>query len=505
MKQIKQVKVYLIGAGPGDAGLFTIKGSLALKEADVVVYDFLVNPKILNFAKETAKMIYVGKSGSSHTLEQDKINLLLVKEAKKGQVVARLKGGDPFTFGRGGEEALALIKNKIPFEIIPGVTSAIAGPAYAGIPITHRGLSSAFTVITGHKRGNKEVLPDLDFKKLADINTTLVVLMGLSNLEKLIQKLTQNNLPANTPAAVISWATYNRQKTIIGNLSNIVKKVKSAKFSPPTIIVIGKVVNLKKDLEWFEKRPLYGKKIVVTRTRKQASVLSEKLESLGADTIEFPTIEIKELANTDKTKIIFNNFSKFEYIIFTSQNAVEIFGKKLASYNKDARALTNSKICAIGSETASALKKLDIIADIVPKEFIAEGILNELPKDLSSKNILLMRAKEARDILPDTLSKRGANVTILPLYETIKPRPSKRIDLSGVDIVTFTSSSCARNFFEIMQVEEGKKVHLSQIKFASIGPITSKTIKDYGHKVWTEAKVHTIDGLVESILKMANS
>lgn len=489
-------KVYLIGAGPGDAGLFTIKGSLALKEADVVVYDFLVNPKILNIAKETAKMIYVGKSGSSHTLEQDKINLLLVREAKKGQIVARLKGGDPFTFGRGGEEALALAKNKIPFEIIPGVTSVIAGPAYAGIPITHRGLSSAFTVITGHKRGNKEVLPDLDFKKLAEVNATLVILMGLSNLEKLIQKLTQNDLPANTPAAVISWATYNRQKTIIGNLSNIVKKIKSAKFSPPTIIVIGKVVNLKKDLEWFEKRPLYGKKIVVTRTRKQASVLTEKLESLGADTIEFPTIAIVELADKNEIKEIFNNFNKFQYIIFTSQNAVEIFGKKLTSYNKDARALSNSKICTIGSETASALKKLNIIADIVPKEFIAEGILKELPKDLSGKNVLLMRAKEARDILPNILSKRGANVEVLPLYETIKPKNKNKINLSNVNIVTFTSSSCARNFFEI--IKNGEKV--KGIKFASIGPITSKTIRDSGYKVWVEAKVHTIDGLIESIL-----
>ncbi|MEK7376799.1 MAG: uroporphyrinogen-III C-methyltransferase, partial [Candidatus Margulisiibacteriota bacterium] len=361
---MKKGKVFLIGAGPGDAGLFTLKGKAALENADVVVYDFLVNPKILKYAKETAKHIYAGKSGSSHTMEQDKINRLLEKEAKKGNVVARLKGGDPFVFGRGGEEAEYLSEQKITFEIIPGITSAIAGPAYAGIPVTHRGLSSSFTVLTGHKRGNNEELPDIDFKKIADKNSTLVILMGLKNLSRLTKKLMEGGMPAEMPAAIISWATYNKQITVAGKLSDIAQKAKENGLAPPTIIIIGRVVEMRKKLAWFENRPLFGKRIMVTRTRKQASALTLRLEELGAEVIEFPTIEFKELPDTKDVRQAFDSLGTSDYIVFTSQNGVDVFGSKLARLGKDSRALCKAKICAIGSETAKELEKLGLKADI---------------------------------------------------------------------------------------------------------------------------------------------
>ncbi|MBI3991623.1 MAG: uroporphyrinogen-III C-methyltransferase, partial [Candidatus Omnitrophica bacterium] len=387
--------VYLIGAGPGDPGLITLKGIECLKKAEVVIYDHLVNPQLLSYARKDAEIIYAGKIQNKHTLTQDEINRLLVKKASSGKCVARVKGGDPFIFGRGGEEAEALVRARINFEIVPGVTSAIAVPAYAGIPLTMRKFTSTVGFITGHEDPTKEI-SDIPWDKVSTGMGTLVFLMGLNNLPEIVNRLIYHGKKPETPVAVIQWGTLPKQRTVTGNLKDIAEKVKKEKLKPPSIIVVGDVVKLRNSLNWFEKRPLFGKRILVTRTREQASELSNMLKDLGADVIEFPTIEIRPISDYKKADNAISNLSQYSYLFLTSVNGVRFFKERLDALGLDSRAVAGVKVCAIGPRTAEELEKIGIKPDFIPSEYSAEGILNKI-HNLKGKNILILRAVEARD------------------------------------------------------------------------------------------------------------
>ena len=478
--------VYLVGAGPGDAGLLTLRAAELLKTADVVIYDRLADDSILNFCAG-AKKIYVGKESGRHTLKQSEINKLLVEEARQNKIVVRLKGGDPFVFGRGGEEALYLRENDLPFEIIPGVTSAIAVPAYASIPVTHRGIATSFAVITGHEDPNKPE-STINWGKISTAVDTLIFLMGVANLPQIVEKLIEHGRKPETPAALIRWGTKPAQEVFISTLA----EAPDVKISPPAIFVVGEVVNLREQLKWFETRRLFGKKILVTRARNQASKLSNALKNLGAEVIEAPTIKIvapsdNYLAADEAIK----NLRGFDWIIFTSANGVEKFFERLKLHEFDSRAL--NKIAAIGSATAEKLLNFGIIADVVPKDFVAESLAESLKDLVADKRILLARAEVAREILPEALKNFGANVEVVPIYKTVSETPAQ-IDFDSINMVTFTSSSTVENFIASYGVEVLKK-----IPCAAIGSITAQTLKNFGVEVAVIAEEFTIAGLVEAI------
>jgi len=497
--------VYLVGAGPGDTKLITIKGLELIKRADCIIYDYLVNSELLKFRKDDCKLIYVGKKAGAHTLIQDKINRLLVREAKAHRSVVRLKGGDPFIFGRGAEEALCLNKQRINFEVIPGVTSAIAVAAYAGIPLTERSKNSTVGFITGHEDPGK-LDSNIDWQALVKALGTMVFLMGVGNLDLIVKKLVACGKPKDTPVALIRWGTTARQKTVIGTLSNIVEISRKNKLSPPAIIVVGETVALRKELNWFEKKPLFAKRIIVTRTREQASLLSEKLRESGAEVMEIPVIEVVSQKADKQLKNAFLS-DKYGWIFFTSSNGVCEFGEFLKRTGRDSRIFGESKICAIGTETAKSLQAIGIKPDYIPKQFVAEAIVKHFknmgPKAAALACALILRAKKARDILPEGLRKVGFRVKIIDLYNTILPEEGalalKQAFKEQVDFVTFTSSSTVENFIKLLGGDYRKK--LSGVKLASIGPVTSSTLKKFGLKANVEAKVYTIVGLVKAMVE----
>ena len=485
--------VYLIGAGPGDAGLLTIKAREILKVADVVIFDRLADEKILNYVPATAEKIYVGKSAGRHTLRQEEINKLLVEKAASKNIVVRLKGGDPFVFGRGGEEALTLRENNIDFEIISGITSAVAVPAYAGIPVTHRGVATSFAVVTGHEAPAK-VESSINWEKISTAVDTLIFLMGIANLPQITAKLIEHGRAKNTPAAVIRNGTKNSQQVLISTLEKISAEVAEKNIQPPAIFIVGEVVNLRENLKWFDTKILFGKKIVVTRTRQQASKLSMQLENLGAEVLEFPTIKIAAPSDNFKSlDAAISNIKNFAWIIFTSANGVENFFERLKLFKMDARALSNSKIAVIGSATAEKLSSYGIIADIIPEKFCAESLIDALKNYVAGKNILIARAEVAREILPRELENFGANVTIAAAYKTV-PADAEKINFAEVDLVTFTSSSTVENFVKAAGIEI-----LPKIKSAAIGTITAQTLKNFGVTADIIAKEFTIAGLVDAI------
>jgi len=500
--------VYLVGAGPGDPGLITVRGAELLGQADVIVYDHLVNKELLRYAKKEAKIIYVGKTFKAHSKTQTQINKLLIQQAKKSKKVVRLKGGDPFIFGRGGEEAEVLKKAHISFEVVPGITSAIAGPAYAGIPVTHRDFNSMVSLITGHEDPNKEN-SHIDWPKLAHNNATLVFLMGVGQLPQITRKLILHGMEPSTPVAVISWATWSHQKTVTGTLEDIGSVVKQNKVRPPAVIVVGKVVSLRDKIAWFENRPLFGRRIVVTRARAQASDLSRTLREKGAEVIELPTIKIQPIKNAKPLDQEIRRLNLYDWLIFTSVNGVEHFFNRLHACRQDVRALANVKLCAIGPATKEALEQRGLRVDVMPKEFVAEAIVKKLKKStqLKGKKILVPRAKEARDLLIKELQKSGAQVKEVAVYETIIDRENKDGLLKSFreaapDIVTFTSSSTAKNFVDLVGKKSFKTI-FSKSKFVSIGPITSKTAKGLGIKIAAQAKQYTIPGLLQAIEKLS--
>ncbi|MDI6891746.1 MAG: uroporphyrinogen-III C-methyltransferase [Actinomycetota bacterium] len=510
----KMGKVYLVGAGPGDPKLISLKGLECIREAEVVVHDYLASPRLLVHARPDAEIIYVGKSGSKHMMEQDEINALLVKKAREGKVVVRLKGGDPFIFGRGGEEALELAKNGIPFEVIPGISSAYAVPAYAGIPVTHRGLASTVAFVTGHEDPTK-LDSDIDWEKLATGVGTIIFLMGVRNLLLIVEQLIRHGRGGDTPIALIRWGTTPRQQTLTGTLGDIVEKARKASFKPPAIIVVGEVVSLREKLSWFEKRPLFGKRILVTRSRTQTSELVAALEELGAEVVEFPTIKIipptsyGELDTAIK-KILGTRHPTpdirpiYDWLIFTSVNGVSRFFERLRFLGGDARDLKGVKLAAIGSATAGELKKMGLKVDYVPDEYRAEAVVEGFREmGVKGLRVFIPRAKEAREILPQKLREMGAEVETVVAYETVIDSTSagkarELLERREVDVIIFTSSSTVRNFVDLLKGVNLSRV-LDGVKIACIGPITAKTAEELGLKVDVVAKEYTIKGLVRAI------
>lgn len=497
--------VYLVGAGPGDPGLFTLKGKKLLETAEVIVYDRLVSEKILAFAAENAELIYVGKASSRHTLSQDEINKMLVEKAAEGKRVVRLKGGDPFVFGRGGEEAIYVREHGFDFEIVPGITSAIAVPAYAGIPVTHRDDTSSFTIVTGHEKEDKEK-SSINWKELAAGIGTVVFLMGVENLAFICRQLIENGRDPSTPVALIRWGTLPAQEVLTGQLSNIADKKQQADFKPPAVIIVGEVVKQREALKWLENKPLWGKRIVITRARAQASVLVDKINELGGEAIEFPSISIRPLDNLTPLYKALKEIRHYNWIIFTSVNAVDIFFTALKTQDLDIRELYGLKIAAIGTVTRDKILERGLKVDAVPEEFAAEGIIKILDGQIQVGDwVLLPRAQGARSILPETLKSWGAHVNEVIIYQAV-PTSDVRIKTieamkSGqVDFITFTSSSTVSNFVNMVGWQNVELIN-KQAKIACIGPITANTAGEHGFKVDIIAKHYTIDGLVEALLE----
>jgi len=500
---MKSGKVYLIGAGPGDPGLMTIKGMACLQEADVVIYDYLANEQLLQAAKAGAEKIYVGKKGGDHTLSQEGINSLILAKAGGGKIVARLKGGDPFIFGRGGEEAEELAAAGIPFEIVPGVTSAIAAPAYAGIPLTHRSYTSTVAFITGHEDPAKEE-SQIAWEKIATGIGTLVFLMGAGNLSRISSELMKYGRSPQTPVALIRWGTLPEQETILGTLESIGRTAEVRQVKPPVIILVGEVVSLRDKLNWFETLPLFGKKIIVTRSREQASDLSERLRKLGALPIEFPTIEILPPESFDDLDHCADRLREYDWIIFTSANGVRFFLARLMELGRDIRDLKGPRIAAIGPKTAEELESLKVKVSFVPREYRAEAIYEGLRKEtLPGKKILIPRAKMARDVLPAELRKAGARVEVIEVYRTVRPqsdvdRVRKLLEQGQVAAVTFTSSSTVANFVELLGKDDAPRI-MKGIVAASIGPVTAETAQALGIESSVIPEEYTIPALVESL------
>ncbi|MCR3922930.1 MAG: uroporphyrinogen-III C-methyltransferase, partial [Firmicutes bacterium] len=447
--------VYLVGAGPGDPGLITVKGLECIKKADVLVYDRLVSKRLLSYAPNNCEMIYVGKLPDRHTLRQEEINQLLVEKGCAGKVVTRLKGGDPFVFGRGGEEAKLLQAHGVSFEVVPGITSAIAVPAYAGIPVTHREYASSFAVITGHEDPTKNE-SSIDWNKISTGIDTLVFLMGVGNLPFIVKKLVANGRSMETPVALIRWGTRPEQSVLTGTLHDIVQKVQEAHFTSPAIILVGEVVKLRETLTWFEQKPFFGKRVVVTRSREQASELSRRIEDLGGEAWEFPAIEITEPADFGPLDEAISRLESYDWVIFTSVNGVDAFFNRLRFHHGDVRALKGAKLCAIGPKTKERLTAMCLQVDYVPSEYRAEAVLAGLRSKLHpGERILLPRADIARSILPETLQTLGAEVDNVIAYRTIHGNGDavllKELLADGmIHYVTFTSSSTVRNFVELL-------------------------------------------------------
>jgi uroporphyrinogen III methyltransferase/synthase len=494
--------VYLVGAGPGDPGLLTLRGRDCLAIAEVVVYDYLANPELLAHAPATAERIYVGKSAGQHTLTQEQINALLVEHGLAGQCVVRLKGGDPFVFGRGGEEALALQAVGVPVEVVPGVTSGIAAPAYAGIPVTHRTLTSLVTFATGHEDPEKDE-PAIDWAALARGGGTLVFYMGVGNLPGIVARLTQHGRCPETPVALIGQGTLPTQRVVEGTLATIVARVEEARMKPPAIILVGEVVSLRRDLRWFDRKPLFGRTVVVTRSRPQASALAAGLRALGARVLLFPTIRIAEPADPAALDAAVRNVAAFDWVLFTSVNAVDSVFAALAASGRDSRAFGGVQLGAIGPETVERLRTHGLRPDLIPSRFTSEALFETLRADvdLAGKRVLLPRADIAPAALPDGLRQAGAQVTEVIAYRTLPDRPDpaafQAFRDGAVDVVTFTSSSTARNFAAILRAELGTLPE--NILYASIGPETSRTARAEGMTIGLEAAEATVPGLLAAL------
>ncbi len=500
-------KVYLVGAGPGDVGLLTLRGKYLLERAEVVIYDYLANKKLLEYVPKDAECIYAGKKGGGlHAFTQEQINHLLIRHALQGKNVVRLKGGDPFIFGRGAEEIEDLIEEDIPFEVVPGVTSATAAATYAGIPITHRGYTASVAFVTGHEDPNKKQ-SNIAWDKLATGAGTIVIYMGIKNLPIITQKLIENGRAPDTPVAVVRWASTPKQHSVEGTLDTITDVVKDAGIKPPALIIVGEVVKLREKIDWFEKRSLFGKRIVVTRTREQASDLVAGLEEAGASCLEYSTINIEPVDSYEILDDELERLNEYHWVLFTSINGVSYFFKRLYEKGMDARDLKGPSIAVVGKATADILFEHGIQADLMPSTFTGDGLAETLlDKGVEGRNILIPRAVRAREILPETLRGAGAQVTVAPVYQNVPPQDKKdelrqELESGNVDMVTFTSSSTARNFLTMIdaQSEEELARLMADVKIAVIGPITGKTVVDSGLSVDVQPGEYTIPGLIRAI------
>src|SRR5213593_1629857 len=468
---MKTGKVYLVGAGPGDPKLLTLRGKECLEQAEVVIYDYLANPALLEHVRPEAERIYVGRRGRGEYGDQAEINRLMIDRARAGKIVVRLKGGDPFVFGRGGEEAEAVAEAAVPFEVVPGVTSAVAAPAYAGIPVTHRTLASSVALVTGHE-----------------------------------DPLKPSGRPATTPVALIRWGTRAEQLTVIGTLADIVRKAEAAKLEPPTVIVVGEVVRLREKLNWFESRPLFGTTVLVTRPREQAGEFADLLAGYGARVLTMPTIAIVPPADWRPLDRAIGDLARYDWVIFTSVNGVRFFFERLRALGRDARALARARFAAIGPRTAEALAGQGFKADVVPDEYQAEGVLEAFKKeDVKGVRILIPRAEVARDLLWEELRARGADVTVAVAYRTVRPEADgkalkEQLRRREVGVVTFTSSSSVRNYVELFADQAEASVLTANAVVACIGPITAETAESCGLKVGIRSKENTIPALAEAIV-----
>jgi uroporphyrinogen III methyltransferase/synthase len=497
--------VYLVGAGPGDAGLLTMRGAELLGRADVVVYDALVNPDLLRLAPKEAEIIYAGKRSREHAIPQEELNQLLVTKAREGKTVVRLKGGDPYIFGRGGEEAEELANAKVPFEVVPGVSSITAGPNYAGIPLTHREHCSSFTVVTGHEDPAKEET-SLDFEQLAKMPGTKVVLMGVERIRRLAQSLIDHGMSEDTPVGMVRWGTTGQQQSIEGTLGTIADIVDKAQFKAPAVTVIGNVVKLREKLNWAEKRPLFGQRIVVTRTREQASQLSRQLLELGAEVLEIPTIRI--VPPDEKQALIdaILGLNAYDWLIFTSPNGVTSFFDYFFKTFDDLRDIGGVRIAAVGPGTAAKLQELHLKVDLMPDEYLTKKILAAFKQYESIENLrmCLLRAQVANPELTRALEERGAIVDDIACYKTLPETEDRhgaaaRLLEIGANWITFSSSSTVENFHARFDLPKLLR-QFPKIQLASIGPETTKAIIALGLKPAVEAKEHTIPGLVRALL-----
>jgi uroporphyrinogen III methyltransferase/synthase len=501
---MKPGTVYLIGAGPGDPGLITLRAVECLKRAEVVVYDQLVSETILEHASIDAERIYAGKKGGCHSLPQEDINRLLVEKAKQGKTVARLKGGDPYIFGRGGEEASYLFSEGIPFEVVPGVSSASAAPAYAGIPLTDRRHNSAVTLITGHEDPTKAE-SSIRWDLIAPGSDTLVFLMGVKNLPGIVENLIRYGRPKDTPVAIVQQGTTPRQKTIAGTLGDIVDLAERSGVKPPSITIVGSVVTLREQLNWFEKRPLFGRRIVVTRSRQQASTFLSMLQELGAEALAFPTIETIPPESWEPLDEALKHISRYHWIIFTSVNGVINFKERLWKQELDARSLSGIRIGAIGPATAERLEAMGLRPDLVPSEYRAEAVIQGMRNLIGpGVRVLIPRALQAREILPEELRRAGAEVDVVPAYQTVLPKSRQehmiKLFMEGkIDLVAFTSSSTVANFARMFP-QKNLGGLLKGVAIACIGPITAETAGGFGLETHIQPRDYTITGLVEAIV-----
>ncbi len=516
--------VYLVGAGPGDIGLLTVKGLRCLQKAEVVIYDFHLNAQILNYINHDSEFIYAGKRGGHHTMTQDEINAAILAKAREGKTVCRLKGGDPFVFGRGGEEAQVLAREGISFEVVPGVSSSVAAPAYAGIPLTHRLYSSSFAVIPGYEDTTKEE-SSIDWARLATGVGTLVFLMAVKNIEVLTRKLIENGRSPETPVAVIRWGTRPDQKTITGTLSNIAQTVTEKDIKPPAVMVVGDVVTLRQELRWYEDKPLFGQRILVTREHSGGF---EELEELGAEIIQFPTVEIVPPENWDELDRAIDGISSYDWLIFTSSNGVKYFFRRLRERGVDIRELRGIKICAIGTKTSESIMQYGIRVDMIPEKFRAEGLIEEFLREgskskisrtkatgragkgkdmpLAGMKLLLPRAEVARELFPDKIRELGGVIDVPVAYRAVKPelhgkRLRRFLKEGRITIATFTSAATFENFRDIMG--DDADALLKGVSIAVIGPVTAKAIEKAGLKVEIMPQEATVEAMAEAIKKWA--
>jgi uroporphyrinogen III methyltransferase/synthase len=495
--------VYLVGAGPGDPGLLTVRARELLAKCDAVVFDALVNPVILaaGAVPDAAERHFVGKRGGESSTRQEDIETLLVRLAREGKRVVRLKGGDPFVFGRGSEEAQALASADVQFEVVPGVTAGVAAPAYAGIPVTHRAVATSVTFITGHEDPTKGE-SGTDWSALARTGGTLVLYMGVRRLPEIISALAAGGMSLDTPAAMVEWGTFPRQRTLTATLGTLVDAARGEKISAPSIAIIGEVVALRDEIRWFDERPLFGRRVIVTRARTQASQLTERLTRLGAEVIEAPAIRIEPLDPAPLQKAL-GSLGDYRWAIFTSRNAVEIVWGELLALGRDARAFAGTKLVAVGPSTAAALAERGLVADVIPERFVAEGVVEVLRDrgDFRGTRVLYPQAAGARDLIPNELRELGAEVVAIPIYHSIPDPAGARsardaLESGSVDIVTFTSSSTVRYFVESVGMDAARRATI-----VSMGPITSETARALGLDVAMEAREATIDSLVEAVVE----
>jgi uroporphyrinogen III methyltransferase/synthase len=505
----KKGRVYLVGAGPGDVGLLTVKGMRCLQRADVVIYDFHLNAQVLNYINHEAEFIYAGKRGGHHTMTQDEINDAIVTKAREGKDVCRLKGGDPFVFGRGGEEAEVLEAEGIPFEVVPGISSAIAAPAYAGIPLTHRKYSSTFAVIPGYEDTTKEN-SSIDWSKLATGVGTLVFLMAVTTIGEVARQLVENGRPADTPVAVIRWGTRAGQVTIVGTISTIAAKVREKDIRPPAVMIVGDVVRLRDKLRWYEDKPMFGHTVLVTREHSGGF---EILEHLGAEVIEFPAIKIVPVKDYSFIDACINRIERYDWLVLTSVNGVRYFFDRIMFLDKDIRDLKGIKICAVGEKTAAAISRYGIRVEMVPEKFRAEGLVESFTRYYSERTqgiegirILLPRAEKAREVFPEKIKEKGAAIDVPPLYRAIRPEShGKRIQRflkkGTITIATFTSAATFDNFCEIMG--DAAIDYLRDVTIAALGPVTKRAIEEKGLTVGIIPRKSTVEAMVQDIIRWA--